>query len=112
MPSGWSDDLGVDFHGRVEYRRFFNKSTGIGNTTPVAVAATCIVGNAKVFLNDLQLGVVNWPTTRGRWSVTGSLLPRNEIRIEITSLDDVTRADAFERFGDVGLVGEVSIEIG
>lgn len=107
MPGGWLDDLGVNFAGTVEYQRFFNRPTGIDETTTLRLAFTKILGQATISLNSKQLTATETPgdidnANSLSCDVTGLLESRNDLRVRIVSA----------READGGLVGEVQLKIG
>ena len=56
IPSDWSDWLGADFCGRVEYLRSFNRPTGLEPNQSVWLVVQQVDFQADVFLNDQPLG--------------------------------------------------------
>ena len=104
MPGGWAADLGERFEGTVEYQRFFNRPTGIDDSTPIRITFAEIVGQATVWLNSEQLpdGSTVADPNRYSFDISGQLEKRNELRVRIASNGEV----------DGGLVGEVRLEIG
>lgn len=115
MPTSWVEDLGAEFRGLVEYRRFFNKPTGIAETTSIALTFTHIVGHAVVKLNDEVLGRVDWPISTAKFDVAGKLHGRNDLKVKIgnlTAADQAILETANRESPEGGLVGEVRLEIG
>lgn len=115
MPSSWSTDLGAEFLGRVQYKRFFNKPSNTDATTPIRLFFEQVIGHATVALNAAELGHVDWPSCSVGFDLTGKLQPRNELIVDMTAL---TRSEvaalqsAAEELPPAGLVGEVQLQIG
>ena len=116
MPNSWTEDLGREFAGTVRYRRMFNRPTGISDQTPICVRFEQVVGYATVSLNDQPLGTIRWPEVSGRFEISGRLQPRNQLDVEVTSVtSEEANAGRTPNEADrpeVGLVGEVRLEIG
>lgn len=115
MPSGWVNDLGADFCGQVEYRRNFNKPTGINQQTRIHLALDEVVGHGEVMLNGQLLGVICWPDRNMRFEITGRIAHRNELVVAIRALSHAEIAAHVppgQPLPEGGLVGEVRLEIG
>ena len=105
MPSGWAEDVGADFAGTIEYQRFFNRPTGIDNTTSLRLRFKQVIGQATVSLNSELLSTESSEQDQPNHlscDLTGKLYKRNDLRVRIVSAGAA----------DGGLVGEVQLEIG
>jgi hypothetical protein len=115
MPASWAIDLGKDFQGQVQYKRFFNRPTSVDCATKILVVFERVVGHATIQLNGDVLGTLDWPKCSDSFEVTGRLANRNELVVEVTSLtrgevEELRSAGSEVPAG--GLVGEVRLEIG
>src|SRR3954447_22894568 len=70
MPAEWSQTLGPDFLGRVQYRRTFHKPTGLGNGERVWLVVEPPRSRARIELNGAILGEVSPHALYGRFDVT------------------------------------------
>ena len=113
IPSDWNDWLGADFCGRVEYRRNFNRPTGLEPGQPVWIVVEQVDCRGEVFLNDKPLGSLSLgesPPSEFLRVEVGQLLERsNVLRVEIEVKADSERGDRVGLAG--GLIGGVRIEI-
>jgi len=129
MPRDWTDDLGRDFQGVVEYSRFFNRPTNIDASTKLTLVFEQIIGDAEVTLNGEALVHLDWPNFPARVDVSGRLQNRNQLIVRVTAIsaaDFATRtavsppsassvgeaADGSSSELGGGMVGEVRLEIG
>lgn len=107
IPSSVIDDVGPAFRGCVEYQRFFNRPTGIQETTALRLVMTQVLAtHINVRLNDSELEdrIIADPEA-GSFSVDvkGYLKSRNDLRVRI---------EIQPNYGASGLVGVVQLEIG
>lgn len=118
IPSDWNDWLGADFCGRVEYRRNFNRPTGLDPGQPVWIVLECVDSYGEVYLNDKNLGSLSLgesnlgessPSDFLRVQVDQLLERSNVLRVEIEVNADSDRGDRVGLAG--GLIGNVRIEI-
>ena len=112
IPSHWGDWLGVDFCGKVEYRRSFNRPTGLEPDQRVWLVVEQVDFHGDVFLNDQPIGSLTFgenPDRPFRVEVGESLKLSNVLRIEIQVSADSDRTHRVGLAG--GLVGSVRIEI-
>jgi len=113
IPSDWNDWLGADFYGRVEYRRNFNRPTGLEPGQSVWIVVEQVDCHGEIFLNDQSLGSLSLvESTSGDFLrvEVGQLLERsNVLRVEIEVKADSDRGDRVGLAG--GLIGSVRIEI-
>jgi len=113
IPCDWSQWLGVDFCGRVEYRRSFNQPTGLEPNQPVWLAIEQVDFCADVFLNEQPLGHLRlgeFPDGQAFRIEGGEYLKlANVLRVEIEVRSDSDRAHRAGLAG--GLIGSVRIEI-
>ncbi|MDX1948076.1 MAG: hypothetical protein SFU86_21940 [Pirellulaceae bacterium] len=82
MPGDWSELLGADFRGRARLTRLFNRPTGLDELHRVWLVLDDAGHVSTLHLNGQEL-------SRGlpRQDITALLNPRNELIIEIISLD-------------------------
>jgi hypothetical protein len=100
IPSDWSETLGADFRGRVRYTRPFHRPTGLNQGQRVFLCVERVEATGAVSLNGQMLGRVASAGGPFRFDVSGRLEWRNELVIEVESLD---------RAG--GITGSVRLEI-
>ena len=118
IPSDWGDWLGVNFCGRVEYRRNFNRPTGLEPGQAVWLVVERVNFHGDVFLNDRPLGSLTYCESTLqplRVEIREHLELSNVLRIEIHAVAEIHAAadsDRPDRVGQTGgLVGSVRIEI-
>ena len=112
IPSDWGDWLGADFCGQVEYRRSFNRPTGLEPDQQVWLVVEQVDFHGDVFLNDHSIGSLTCgqsPDSPFRIEIGKSLELSNVLRIDIQVAADSDRAHRAGLAG--GLVGSVRIEI-
>ena len=112
IPCDWGDWLGVDFCGKVEYRRRFNRPTGLKPKQPVWLVVEQVDSHGDVFLNDQQLGSLTFgqfPDQPFRVEIGESLELSNVLRVDIQVSPDSDRSSRDGLAG--GLIGSVRIEI-
>ena len=101
IPCDWSATLGAEFRGLVRYRRFFNWTAPLGDTTKVTLAFDSVAQIATAMLNGQPLGSIG---PGPAWRPIEQLLqPRNELIVDIESPNDAALPG--------GLTGEVRLEI-
>ena len=113
IPSDWGDWLGSEFLGRVEYRRNFNRPTGLEPGQNIWLVIEQIDSHGDVYLNDQLLGSL---TIQGdsagkpfRIEVAQRLQLSNVLKVEI---EVNANSDRGKRTGQAGgLIGSVRIEI-
>jgi len=113
IPDHWGDWLGVDFRGQVEYRRSFNRPTGLEPNQLVWLVVEQVDFHAEIFLNDQRLGHLTFgELPQGqpfRIEIGGLLELSNILRLEIQVAPESNRVDRVGLAG--GLIGSVRIEI-
>ena len=112
IPSDWGDWLGADFCGQVEYRRSFNRPTGLEPDQQVWLVVEQVDFHGDVFLNAHSIGSLTCgqsPDSPFRIEIGKSLELSNVLRIDIQVAADSDRAHRAGLAG--GLVGSVRIEI-
>lgn len=107
IPSDWGDWLGSEFCGRVEYRRNFNRPTGLEPGQSVWLVVEEVDFHGEVFLNDNYLGSLTFGESPLRVEVAELLYLSNVLRVEIEVKPDRDRPA--NQAG--GLIGSVRIEI-
>ncbi|MCA9119869.1 MAG: hypothetical protein H6822_01100 [Planctomycetaceae bacterium] len=105
IPGDWTDSLGAEFRGRVLYSRPFGQPTNIDDHQRIDLVLAKLRGNAQIALNGESLGQIESGDESQRFDVTGRLLARNELRVEI----DLPRGGPEQGAG--GIVGSVQLEI-
>jgi hypothetical protein len=120
MPTDWGDSLGSDFRGRVAYYRSFGCPTGLGPGDRVVLVMEAVDALGQVRLNRQLLGDIPAGLQSCSLDVTGKLLPRNQLQVEVElpELPDDVQGIAGELLPRPGrehlpggLVGEVRLEI-
>ena len=109
MPLSVAEDLGPDFRGSVEYCRYFNRPTGIDESTRLNLVLEDVRGMAiMVQLNDNVLLEHAENLSQQVLDIRAVLKSRNKLCIGLT-----TAAEGGDA-GDLlyGLTGEVRLEIG
>lgn len=99
MPASWREAGFRDVPERIRCIRYFNRPTGLDESTVVILTLEGCRGRLSLRFNGEPLGEVEREQS-AQWDITAKLRPRNEVEIliESTSLDD-------------GLTGEVALEI-
>ncbi|MEX2188410.1 MAG: hypothetical protein WD875_16500 [Pirellulales bacterium] len=115
MPADWSELLGREFRGRVEYRRRFGRPTGIDSGRRVWLVCDGADAWAALTLNGQRLGDVDGPAARAEFDITERLQERNEITATVECprrTDDGQGVDRGNRTSlPGGLIGETRLEI-
>ena len=83
LPGDWSGSLGRDFHGRVRYRRRFNRPSGLDPHERVWLVVEGADARASVTLNGRELGEVRGYALHGEFDVTEWVEPRNELTLDV-----------------------------
>ena len=112
IPSDWGDWLGADFCGQVEYRRSFNRPTGLEPDQQVWLVVEQLDFHCDLIINAPSIGSLTWgqsPESPFRIEIGQSLELSNVLRIDIQDAADYDRAHCAGLAG--GLVGSVRIEI-
>jgi hypothetical protein len=114
MPADWSQTLGADFLGRVQYRRTFHMPAGLGASEQVWLVAEPLRSRGRIELNGASLGEVSPHALFGRFNITDVLQEHNRLTIEVEhpALDASGNVhEDSDAIGIGGLVGEVRLEI-
>ena len=117
IPADWGASLGADFRGRVEFRRRFNKPTGLENGERVFLVVARVDAFGRLSLNGAGAVIIPPGGDETRLEISGILRPHNElvIEVELPRLTDksapLPRA-AGRQSQPGGLIGEVRLEIG
>jgi len=115
LPADWGATLGAEFRGRVRYERRFHLPTNLDRHERVWLVVEGIDYFGAVSLNATPLGPIvgyNHPT---EFDLTGILLPRNVLTLDVELPQYASGATAPERPGrerlSGGPIGEVRLEI-
>ena len=109
IPCDWSHWLGNSFRGRVAYHRKFNRPTGLDPNQKVWLVVEEVDHDAKVYLNDRELGETALSEPPFRVEIQDILTAANLVRLEIQKPSD---AQSGLRQGLAGgLIGSVRLEI-
>ncbi len=114
-PADWGAALGVDFRGRVRFRRHFNKPTGLEDHEQVWLKINGVDPSGLVLLNGQPLGEAGFLPPPAEFHLTPLLADRNELVFVVDLPRVEPGAVAPSRYGREelpgGLVGEVYLEI-
>jgi hypothetical protein len=115
IPSDWSASLGADFRGRVRYVRWFHRPTNLTSEDRVVLRVVQVDAWGEVALNESPLGEIAVGQTDWQCDVTGRLLPRNQLCLEVELPRLAENSPALPRGGrdglPGGLIGEVALQI-
>ena len=115
LPCDWQATLGVDFRGKVRYRRRFNRPTGLDPHERVWLVVEGVDAFGAAALNGSKLGEVRGYALPASFDVTGLLSPSNELAIDVELPAETSGAAAPMRPGREtlagGPIGEVRLEI-
>src|ERR1043165_4292287 len=87
MPADWSATLGADFLGRVQYRRIFQKPTGLESGERVWLVVEPARSSACVLWKKNLLGFVYPGGPAGRFDITDRLEDHNHLEIVVDHPD-------------------------
>jgi len=115
LPADWSEYLGDAFRGRVCYRRYFHRPTGLSEDDRVWLVIEGVDAHGSVALNDQTLGVVESYALFAEFDVTSRLSTRNELVLTVALEADEPSSSSRPRPGREsepgGPIGEVVLEI-
>lgn len=113
MPADWGESLGPDFRGRVQYRRRFNRPTGLLPAQRVDLVLAGVDARAKVLLNDRPLLEIPPGGEPARIDVAARLQDRNllVVEVELPRWEEGVARPAGREHLPGGLYGEVRLEI-